>query len=379
MAMQAVFLTTVHNRDDTRVFHKEAHDVGALNDLELTVIVADGKGNEAREFYTIHDVGCFSNRAARFFLGSLKAYNAVKKLNPRVVHFHDPELMLVTWLLTFSGYAVIYDVHENVSEDIRDKYWLPKAIRGAVSWCYKLTERLCISRFYKIIAATPDIHSCYPVHKALLVQNFPRLEEFNLSERSGRVNKVDPYVSYLGAITRIRGVDNVVRAMQIVNQTGALVRFKIGGFFQQVDHLESLSALPAWDYVDFLGVVERSEVCEFLSNSLCGVVCFLPAHNHLKAQPNKLFEYMAAGIPVIASDFPLWRKIIEDYDCGVLVDPQSPEDIAQAICYLSNDEERRQKMGRNGVMAVRSFLNWQAESEKLLGLYAEIMQEVGGK
>lgn len=374
MSMQVVFLTTVHGRDDTRVFHKEANDIGALGGLDLTVIVADGKGDEIREFYDIYDIGGFSNRAKRFLLGSIKSYFAVKKLKPRVVHFHDPELMLIAWLLTFSGCIVIYDVHENVPEDIKDKYWLPISIRGAVSWCYKIAERLCISRFRTIVAATPDIFGCYPAQKALLVQNFPRLDEFPVGE--GARKKFDPYVSYLGAITRIRGIDNVIRAMSIVSQDGLAVRFKIGGFFQQSDHYRSLAAYPEWRFVDFLGVVERGEIYDYLSNSLCGVVCFLPAHNHINAQPNKLFEYMAAGIPVIASDFPLWRRIIEGYDCGILVNPESPEEIAQAICFFLRNEQRREQMGKNGAMAVRNCLNWQAESTKLQSVYLDIIQEV---
>lgn len=376
--MRVVFLTTVHNRNDTRVFHKEAFDVGALDGLNVTVIVADGKGDEKRESYDIVDIGGFSGRVKRFLLGSIKAYSAVKKIKPKVVHFHDPELMLVTWLLTFSGCTVIYDVHENVPEDIKDKYWLPMPIRGGVAWIYEIIEKFCISRYRNIVAATPDIFSRYPVEKAVLVQNLPRLEEFPIGKRE-RNGSVIPYVCYLGAITRIRGIDNVVHAMPVLNENRHVVSLRIGGFFQQPEHFESLNNEPGWKYVNFVGVIDRSEIYNFLSEALCGVVCFLPAHNHLNAQPNKLFEYMAAGIPVIASDFPLWRKLINQYDCGLLVDPESPESIAEAIKYLLDNDDRRQQMGKNGEMAVRNYLNWQVESDKLVNVYKEIKHEASGR
>jgi glycosyltransferase involved in cell wall biosynthesis len=109
-----------------------------------------------------------------------------------------------------------------------------------------------------------------------------------------------------------------------------------------------------------------------LEDADAGLVCFLPAPNHVEAGPNKLFEYMAAGLPVIASDFPAWRPIVEGNDCGLCVDPADPAAIARAILYLAENPGRRAEMGANGRRAVMERYNWEAEGRRLIAAYERL-------
>ena len=102
---------------------------------------------------------------------------------------------------------------------------------------------------------------------------------------------------------------------------------------------------------------------------------FRPAPNNIEAQPNKLFEYMAAGIPVVASDFALWRAIVDDTGCGLLADPCDPNAIATAVAYLLSHDREAEAMGRRGREAVARRYNWSAEEPKLLHLYADLARE----
>lgn len=121
--------------------------------------------------------------------------------------------------------------------------------------------------------------------------------------------------------------------------------------------------------VELLGQIPRADLGPLMGSARMGLVLFHPAPNHVEAQPNKLFEYMSAGLPVIASDFPLWRATVEDIGCGLLADPQNPEAIAAAIRYLLDHEDEAADMGRRGLQAVQERLNWDAEAEKLLAFY----------
>jgi len=147
------------------------------------------------------------------------------------------------------------------------------------------------------------------------------------------------------------------------------VRLQLAGTFSEPELKNEIEKLAGWSRVDALGFVDRITAWNILNNSLAGLVLFLPLPNHIDAQPNKMFEYMSAGIPVIASDFPLWQRIIVGNDCGICVDPLNPKAIADAIDFVIGHPDRARRMGENGRHAVYDRFNWSIEENKLLNLY----------
>ena len=122
----------------------------------------------------------------------------------------------------------------------------------------------------------------------------------------------------------------------------------------------------------FHGFISRGAVKKVLERSKIGLVTLHPTQSYLEALPVKMFEYMAAGIPVIASDFPLYKEILKDCDCAVFVDPLNPKAIAQAVSMLLNNESKAQEMGINGKKAVLEHFNWAKVEEDLYSLYKEL-------
>jgi glycosyltransferase involved in cell wall biosynthesis len=181
-----------------------------------------------------------------------------------------------------------------------------------------------------------------------------------------------PYVVYVGGISRPRGIEEMVRAVGLLPEE-LKVRLVLAGSFSPIALEKELLQRPEWERVEFLGWQTREKVATILANSRIGLVVFHPVPNHINAQPNKLFEYMSSKIPVIASDFPLWRKIVEKTGCGLLVDPLKPEEIAQAIQWLLENPDEAQAMGERGREAVQSQYNWSIEEKKLLQMYKELL------
>ncbi|SUA50903.1 GDP-mannose-dependent alpha-(1-6)-phosphatidylinositol monomannoside mannosyltransferase [Oligella ureolytica] len=150
-------------------------------------------------------------------------------------------------------------------------------------------------------------------------------------------------------------------------QSGA--RLQLAGKFNEPTVEAAAHTDKGWQRVDALGFVGRQDVRDILSRCVGGLVTFLPSPNHIDAQPNKMFEYMSAGVPVIGSNFPLWKEIIEGNQCGLCVDPLEPQAIAEAIDYLVTHPAEAEQMGRNGQKAVHERYNWGIEEAKLLEFY----------
>ena len=150
------------------------------------------------------------------------------------------------------------------------------------------------------------------------------------------------------------------------------ITLNLMGNFNDKDFKKKIKQKPQWTKVNELGFLNRTEVSEVLARSQMGIVTFLPFQNHINAQPNKMFEYMCAGLPVIASNFPLWREIIEGNNCGICVDPTNPKAIGEAIQKLSDNPHTAEQMGKNGIKVIKQKYNWFFEKNKLLNLYRNI-------
>lgn len=367
-----VHLTTVHQRRDVRIFHKEAQTLRTLG-RPVILVVADGLGDEKDPGgVRFVDVGPLGRRLTRAVVGSWRAMKAVIALRPAVVHFHDPELIPMALVLKAVGYTIVYDVHEDVPRQILDKHWIPRPLRWTVSKAAAAIERVAKFSFDAFATATPHIASKFPASRTVIVQNFPMPEEL-IAPHAQTYPERPLQIAYVGGTTRERGGSEMVNAMAIVADDRPAARLAWAGPFTPASFGEHLRNLPGWAMVDYRGKLDRPSVAELLGTSRAGLIVFQPAPNHMEAQPNKLFEYMAAGLPVIASDFPLWRNIVTEAGCGLLVDPQNPSAIADAVTWILDHPDEAEAMGRRGQHAVASTYHWDREAEKLLALYAKLL------
>src|SRR5262249_38979836 len=134
-----------------------------------------------------------------------------------VYHFHDTGLILVGWLLKLHGKYVLYDVREDTPADIRDKYWIPRWARPAVAWIVDVAEKLSGRMLDGIVAATPHIGQRFPRSKPVVVQNFPLLDE--AFPASLPYLERPSLVLYIGTITAVHGVIELIEAMGLLPET----------------------------------------------------------------------------------------------------------------------------------------------------------------
>lgn len=363
-------LTSVHSPFDVRIFHKECRTLASAG-YEVILIVPAAE-HRITDGVRLRIVPTPSGRRERLIRTVRQVYQAAVAEDADIYHLHDPELLLPGLLLALRGKPVVYDAHEDLPKQTLRKHWIPKPMRMPVAAGAGALEALVVRRFAGVVAATPSIARRFPASKTVVVQNYPILNELYREDEANTYEDRPNRILYVGGITRTRGVHEIVHAVSKV-RPAFQARLVLAGDFVPSRLAEDVSRLEAWGHVDFLGWVSRRRLKEVLKAAKVGLVLFHPAPNHLEAQPTKLFEFMSAGLPVIASDFPLWRDIVEHAHCGILVDPLDVGAIADAVQWLLEHPGEAEGMGKRGQEAVRERYHWQRESRKLLSLYEQLV------
>ena len=362
--MKKIFMfSSVHRWDDTRVFWKEAISLAKYYEVQLH-IPADFK------FKELHNVKIYGlprwKRVSDRKKIRKEIFRRIKKSNADIYHFHDPELIFIgLYIKFFMRKKVIYDIHENVARQILNKEYIPKYLRKLVSLIYAILEIVVVRNFDGIIVAGEDILSNYS--KKEIINNFPILS--NIEEK---INK-DDFIIYLGGITRIRGVENIAKALIYIKQNyGKTIKLKLIGKFND-KNFENYFLNKYSDFVDFRGWLTQKEAYEETTKSRIGMVLYLPYPNHFSLRSNKVFEYMECGIPVIYSNFPDWKKKLDKNKIGIAVNPLNILEIAKSIVKLYFDESLAKQMGKNGRIAVETRFNWSIEEKKLIKYYEKFI------
>jgi glycosyltransferase involved in cell wall biosynthesis len=367
--MKVVHLTSVHSPHDGRIFEKECKFLAQLG-YEV-VLLAPGNNNETIDGVRIETVPKVSRRIVRMTHTVSEVYRRALECNADVYHLHDPELIPIGLLLRIHGKQVVYDVHEDLPRTIRNKGYLPRGLRFPVSIACEVFERLTLRYFTALVAATREIgirrRRFNP--NTFVVNNFPVIPNKAIPCVPWTERKLQ--VAYVGAITEARGISEIVQAMALLPESVPM-RLALAGPVMPPEFLTELSQLDGWKRVDWLGTLDHGQVVDLLAESRAGLVVLHPVPNYVCSWPTKLFEYMLAGLPVIASDFPMWREIVCDAGCGLLVNPLAPAEIAAAIERVFANPAYASEMGVRGHQAVTKAYNWGSEAGTLADLYRRL-------
>jgi len=366
--MKVCHLTSVHIPFDTRIFYKECR---SLADAGYEVhLIAPHDRDETVDGIHIHAVPKHRNKLKRMLFTTAAVLKKALSLDAALYHFHDPELIPYGVILRLLRRNVVYDVHEDYPEIIPHKKNIPYIIRMYAAMMVGLLERLSAHYFSAVVTVTPKIYERFrhSARRGCAIHNYPVIREQDSVSWDSRADEV----FYIGSIALNRGIEDMVKAVGLV-QKKMNVRLVLAGEFT-TEALEcEIRALPEFMYVDYHGFVDRDEAERLMSRARAGLIVLHPEPRYKVSYPNKLFEYMAAGIPVIASDFPLWRQIIKESRCGVLVEPLNPAALAEAIIAVLQKPKDAEEMGERGREAAMKKFRWENEKKKLLDLYADIL------
>jgi glycosyltransferase involved in cell wall biosynthesis len=366
---RVLHVTSAHSSNDVRIFYKECRSLAraGYEVFELTTDSADSYSDGVQ----IIGIGPQRGRLHRMTMKGLAIGREAVRLKADIYHIHDPELLPLALLLRVLRKLVIYDIHEDLPRTVLYKHYIPRALRPLLRTIVESLENTAARGMTGLIAATPAIAERFRTMNAHteVVNNFPEANELvPVAGRSWSERRVS--VTYIGGITEERGIRELLAAMPQVRESGA--KLELAGWFSNPVLMRKVSGAPEWGNVVWHGLLGRDDITELLGCVRAGLIVLHPEQNFLTSQPVKMFEYMAAGIPIIASDFPLWRGIIESFGCGILVDPLDPRAIANAISYLLTHDDEAEAMGKRGRTAVEQHFNWLLEERKLLAFYNSV-------
>jgi glycosyltransferase involved in cell wall biosynthesis len=371
MSHRVCVLTSVHPTFDIRIFHKECKSLAHAG-YEV-VLVAPAREDSTVDGVRVRAIPRAKSRIERLTRTIPRVCREALRVNADTYHFHDPELIPVGLFLRARGKRVIYDVHEDLPRCMPYKPYLPRWVGSSFARAIEIAENTACRFFSALVTATPVIANRFRDlnRHTVAVQNYPLARELTMLPEIPWETR-DMAIAYVGSsVTVGRGGREMVEAMGLL-PTSLDLKLEMVGPFLPPEFKDELANLPGWKRVAAHGLLDRAGVASVLSRVRAGLVVEHPEPNYVVGKPIKLYEYMAAGIPVVSSDFPVWREVVDGARCGICVNSLDPKQIADAIEYLLSHPEEAQAMGRRGRQAIHELYNWDLEEAKLLSLYATL-------
>jgi glycosyltransferase involved in cell wall biosynthesis len=357
-------LTSVHLDGDIRIFHKMAKTM--VNEFEVHVVVPNTK-TRIQDGVNIHSFNAETQiRRKRMKYTVDKVLAAALTISADIYQLHDPELLRIVPQLQKTGAKVIFDSHEDVPKQIMDKFWIPWLFRTIISHFYQWYEQRVTKKLNGIISVTPGICARFEQYhkKVALIRNFPLKSEFPIPDWS---QKKGTHFCYIGGLYESRGIREVVLAMKDIDAV-----LHLAGTFDDPLLLSELQNSSSWNKVIYHGQVEREKIQQILSQCSVGIVTLHPTPSYKEAYPIKMFEYLAAGCSVLASDFTLYRNLLQDSPCASFVDPQDVDQIARELKIFTTQQHQNIELGRKARSLFEAHYNWEKEAQKLKEFYFSI-------
>lgn len=369
-----LILSTVHSLEDARIFYKEA--VSIKKKFENVTICIPHKFDEifTKENITVQPLPIPINRFDRVFRLQYILLRKIPKSRYSIIHFHDPELILLCFILKkIYGIKIIFDVHENVIASIDVRTWIPKSMKKIVSFLYQKLEHYFSKSFDTIIIAEKSYREIYG-SRAVEILNYPVIDK-NIEIKSKTIDNGITFV-YGGNITEVRGIWQILQSFNmIVSQNNKCKLYLVGKIetkelTEKIKNYINQNSLVS--NVILTGKVNIHELYDIINNSYLGFALLSEVEHHTGKLPGKIFDYMIWGVPVIVSNFDIYRPYISQKNTGIMVDYNDPNAVSREILNIINDKKRFEEMSANCIRESRNRWTWNEEEKKLLDVYTSL-------
>lgn len=296
-------------------------------------------------------------------------------LRPQLVHVYVPEFLPFAYFFQLLGAKVIYEVQENLHKKMHLKvinrgYFLEKAFR----WF----DHFARQHYYLIFTEHGYLDTYTNLAKPyIVIYNYPLLSFLEPFRQPYQPDLNKPSFFYIGWLSFERAFDTLVESLARLKDS--YPDFIVHLFGRRTFKHSDLEQLPAFervhDNLHFYDYTDQRNAFSYAAQATAGLALLKPVGDYPDSYPTKLFEYMALGLPVITSNFPLYTAVVERHNCGFCVSPYDPAQIADALTYLIEHPDEARAMGQRGRRAIENEYNWTTEAQKLLNFYKCILRK----
>lgn len=371
-------LASKHKMNDMRIFEKECKSLAKAG-FDVTLI---GFGDTAKT-EVIDGVRCISlfcpikNNLELLKKRNKMSLETALEVDADIYHLHEPELLPVGMKLKRKGKIVIFDSHEYYGWQLRDNIHKIKVIKvpaflmkvfGNLYMHYEKHVCMKIDGVVQVCTMNGVDYFDHRCQKTLFIRNLPSLSDYT------RKTPIDysqgPAVAMIGGITKERGITQLVEAAH-----HAKAKLLLAGAFSPKTYETELKESPAYACVDYKGFLDKKGMVALLEEANIGASTLLNVgqYDKIDTLPTKVYDYMSMQLPVVISNTDFAQKMNEKYHFAICIDPEKPEDIADAIKWLKEHPEQAVEMGNNGRKAIEEEFNWEKESEKLVDFYKNLL------
>lgn len=292
------------------------------------------------------------------------------RLRPKIIHIFVPEVIPLALLFRLLGAKVIYEIQEN-----HFKKFALKRYNNAWTFqqLFRLSDRLARRHFHCIVTEDAYLEQYTNLkHNPAIIYNYPCLPFIDRYKKpvEQAITHI-PTFFYCGVISFERCFDILIEALHKLITQG--YEFKVLLFGPVRFSEKEANDLPYYGtvlpYLEFFGYTDLKSALAYTSDSLAGIALLKSVGDYMDSYTTKLFEYMASALPVVTSDFPLYKKIVEPAGCGFCISPTDSTLLAEKLVWFIQNPEQATSMGKKGRKAVETKYNWETEKIKLLNFY----------
>lgn len=373
---QILMCSSVHVWVDTRVYYKEAKTL-ALNGYQLDFYAIEHPTKKEQvDRITMHYLEK-KKRSKRFKHWKL-LYNEMLNSKAKNFHFHDPELLLVAFFLKKKlkkEIFIVYDMHEHLPAAIKTKQWIPNFSRKFLSKGIEKIEQYLMKSCDAVIFAEKSYKEHYTNLnlKKVDVLNYPLVEQ-QLPQKKGNDFLT---LIYVGVLTEQRGLFNMLElAKHLKEHSTVAFKLKLIGpiFTKEYKVNQFIKENELENVIELYGRMQYNDIWLHYSQADIGLCLLHPTPNNLNSQSTKLFEYMAAGLPIVASDFSSFTNLLTLHQCGKTGNISDYDELSKLILEINDNPKIAKTMGKNGMCAFKNSYSWNSESNKLISLYSQVKE-----